>query len=67
MLMRRWNSGKTPPLLVRVQIYTTTLEINLMVSQKLGIVLPQDPAISLLGKYPKDVPPSHKPLAKLCS
>jgi hypothetical protein len=27
---------------------------------KLEIVLPQDPAISLLGIYPKDTPPSHK-------
>jgi hypothetical protein len=28
--------------------------------RKLGIVLPQDPAILLLGIYPKDALPSHK-------
>jgi hypothetical protein len=28
--------------------------------RKLGLVLPQDPGISLLGIYPKDSPPSHK-------
>ena len=28
--------------------------------RKLGIVLPQDPAIPLLGIYPKDAPPYHK-------
>ena len=28
--------------------------------RKLEIVLPEDPAIPLLGIYPKDVPPSHK-------
>jgi hypothetical protein len=28
--------------------------------RKFGIVLPQDPAIPLLGIYPKDVPPCHK-------
>jgi hypothetical protein len=28
--------------------------------RKLGLVLPQDPAISLLGIYPKDAPPYHK-------
>jgi hypothetical protein len=28
--------------------------------RKLGIVLPQDTAIPLLGSYSKDAPPSHK-------
>ena len=28
--------------------------------RKLEIVLPEDPAIPLLGIYPEDVPPSHK-------
>ena len=35
---------------------TTTLEISLVVPQKLDIVLPEDPAIPLLGIYPKDAP-----------
>jgi hypothetical protein len=38
----------------------TTLEINFIVPQKKGIVLPPDLAISLLGIYLKDAPPSHK-------
>jgi hypothetical protein len=29
-------------------------------SKKLGIDLPEDPAIPLLGMYPKDVPPCHR-------
>jgi hypothetical protein len=28
--------------------------------EKIGIILPQDPAIPLLSIYPKDVPPYHK-------
>ena len=32
----------------------------LMVSQKLGIDLPEDPGIPLLGIYPKEAPLSHK-------
>jgi hypothetical protein len=31
-----------------------------MVSQKLGIDLPEDPGIPLLGIYPKEAPLSHK-------
>jgi hypothetical protein len=35
MLLRMLNMGNTPPLLVRVQTYTTTkLQINLVVSKK---------------------------------
>jgi hypothetical protein len=48
------------PLLVRLQIYASTLEINLPFSQKLEIVLPEDLKILLLGIYPKDAPPYHK-------
>ena len=33
----------------------------MVVSQKLiGIFLPEDKAVSLLGIYPKDAPPYHK-------
>jgi hypothetical protein len=60
MLARTWNKGNTPPLLMGMKTCTTTLEINLAVFRKLGIVLPQDPAVPLLGIYPKDVLPSHK-------
>jgi hypothetical protein len=38
---------------------TTTLDIYLVVSQKLDTVLPEDPAIPLLCIYPKDSPSCH--------
>jgi hypothetical protein len=50
----------TPPLLVGLQAGTTTLEIRLAVPQKLDIVLPEDPAIPLLGIYPEDIPTCKK-------
>jgi hypothetical protein len=31
-----------------------------VVSQKIGVVLPEDPAIPFLSIYPKDTPPYHK-------
>ena len=31
-----WSKGNTPPLLVEGQTYTSTVEINLVVSQKTG-------------------------------
>jgi hypothetical protein len=55
-----WRKRNTPPLLVRLQAGTTTLEISLVVPQKLDIVLPEDPAIPLLGIYPEDVPTCNK-------
>jgi hypothetical protein len=36
MLVRMWRKRYTPPLLVGLQAGTTTLEINLMVPQKVG-------------------------------
>jgi hypothetical protein len=51
------EQGEPFSLLVEVQTCTTTLEINLVVSQKTGNSLPQNPAIPLLGIYPKDAPP----------
>ena len=47
MLVRIWRS--TPPLLVGLQAGTTTVEVSLRFLRKLGIVLPEDPAIPLLG------------------
>jgi hypothetical protein len=58
MLERMLRKRKTPPLLVRVQTGTTTLEINLEVPQ--NIDLPEDPAIPLLRIYSKDAPPCHR-------
>jgi hypothetical protein len=59
MLVRMWRKRNTPPLLVGLQAGTTTLEISLVVPRKLDIVLPEDPAIPLLGIYP-DAPIYNK-------
>jgi hypothetical protein len=37
MLARMWRKGNTPPLLVGLQACTTTLEISLVVPQKILI------------------------------
>jgi len=41
---------------VGLQTGTTTLEISVDVPQKMGLALPEDPAIPLLDIYPKDAP-----------
>ena len=53
MLESMWSKGGTHPLLVGMQTCAATLEISVAVSQETG-VLPQDPAIPLLGIYPRD-------------
>ena len=61
MLARMWKTRRnTLPLLVGLQTGTTTLEISLVVPQNLDIVLPEYPAIPLLGIYPEDVPTGNK-------
>jgi hypothetical protein len=61
MLVRMWRKRNTPPVLVRLQAGTITLEISLAVPQKIGhSTLPEDPAIPLLGMYPQDVPMCNK-------
>jgi hypothetical protein len=59
MLARMWRKRNTPPLLVGLQAGTTTLEVSLEVPQKLDIILPEDPAIPLLGINP-EVPTGNK-------
>jgi hypothetical protein len=59
MLARMWRKRNTPPFLVGLQA-GTTLEISLAVLRKVGIVLPEDPAIPLLGIYPEDAPTCNK-------
>ena len=60
MLERMWGKGNTPPLLVGVQTGTAALEISMWIFRKLENNLPQDPAIPLLGIYPKDAQSYHK-------
>jgi hypothetical protein len=55
-----WKKKNRPPLLVGLQIGTTTLEISPQFLGNLEIFLPEDSAIPLLGIYPKDIPPHHK-------
>jgi len=49
-----WRKRNTPPLLMGLQTGTTILEISLEFLRKLDITLPEEPAIPLLGIYPKD-------------
>jgi hypothetical protein len=59
MLARMWRRRNTPPLLVGLQACTTTLEISLVVSQKIGHGT-TGRSHNLLGIYPEDVPTSKK-------
>ena len=54
MLERMQSKGNTHPLLVEMQTYTTTLEMSMAVSQKIGSQPTLGSAIPLLGIYPKD-------------
>jgi hypothetical protein len=54
-----WRKRYTPPLLVGLQTGKTTLKINLFL-RKLELVLPEYPAIPLLGIYPKNAPSYNK-------
>ena len=51
---RMWRKGIPLPLLVGMPVGTATLETLWRALQKLKIELPYDPAIVLLGIYPKD-------------
>ena len=54
MLERMWRNGNPLALLVGMQTGAATLENSVEVPQKLKIDLPYDPAITLLGIYPRD-------------
>ena len=56
MLERTQGKGDTPPLLTGVQ----TLKIGEAVSQKIGNQPTQDPAITILGIYPKNAQSYYK-------
>jgi hypothetical protein len=55
-----WRKSNTSLLLVGLQAGTTTLEIILVIPQKIEIVLTEDTAITLLGIYQKDSPTYRK-------
>ena len=60
MLARMWRKRNTPPLLMGLQAGTITLEISLVVPQKMGHSTTEDPEIPLLDIYPEDVPTGKK-------
>ena len=51
MLERVWRKGNPLTLLVGMQTSTSTMENSVEIPLKLGIKLPYDPAIPLLGIY----------------
>ena len=60
MLLRMWRKRNILPLLMGLQAGTTFWKSIWWFLRKLEIILPEDPAIPLLGIYPKDAPPYHK-------
>jgi hypothetical protein len=59
MLGRMWRKN-TPPLLVGFKLVQPLWKSVWRLLRKLDIVLPEDPAIPLLGIYPEDVPTGKK-------
>jgi hypothetical protein len=60
MLVRMWRKRNTSPLLVGLQACTTTLEINLAVSQKTGHSTTGRSSNPSPGHIPEDVPTGNK-------
>ena len=60
MLERMWIKRKTSSLLMGVQILLPLWKSVWWLVRKLGISLPQDQAISLLGIYANDIQPYYK-------
>jgi hypothetical protein len=60
MLARMWRKRNTPPLLVGLQACKPLWKSVWRFLRKLDIVLPEDPAIPLLGIYPEDVSTGKK-------
>ena len=54
MLARMWRNRNPLALLVGMQTGAATLENSVEVPQKIKIDLPYNPAIALLGIYPRD-------------
>ena len=55
MLEKMWRNRNPLALLVGMQTGAATLENSVEVPQKLKIDLPYDPAVALLGIYPRDI------------
>jgi hypothetical protein len=59
MLARMWKKRNTPPWWDCKLVQTLWKSVFLLL-RKLDIVLPEDPAIPLLGKYPDDASTCNK-------
>jgi hypothetical protein len=55
-----WKKRNTPPLQMRLQTDCNHFENQSGSSLENLIDPPEDPAIPLLGMYPKDAPPYHR-------
>ena len=51
-----WRKQKTPPLLVELQAFKSTLEISLAILQKIGHCTTRGSHNTILGIYPEAVP-----------
>jgi hypothetical protein len=60
MLERMWRKRNTPPFLVDFKLVQPLWKSVCWFLRKLDIVLPEDPAIPLLGIYPEIVPSGKK-------
>jgi hypothetical protein len=60
MLVRMWRKRNTPSVLVGLQAGTTTLEISLVVPQKIGHSTTRRSINTSPGHIPEDVPTGNK-------
>jgi hypothetical protein len=60
MLVRLWRKRNTPPLLVGLQAGTTTLQVSMVVPQKIGHSTTGRSSNTSPGIYPEDVPTCNK-------
>jgi hypothetical protein len=67
MLARMWRKRNTPPFLVGLQDGKPLWKSFWWFLRKLDIVLPEDPAIPLLGIYPEDASTCNKDTCSIMS
>jgi hypothetical protein len=62
MPVRIWNKGNIPPLLVGVQTFTTTMEVSMVVPQKIRSLYTSRPSYHTLGHTQETLHPPTKTL-----
>jgi hypothetical protein len=60
MLVRMWRKRNTPSLLEECKLVQPLWKSVWQFLRKLGIVLPEDPAIPLMSIFPEDAPTCNK-------